>query len=54
MNIPPVSYATINEFPIKVQEALEMKQISTSISEMNESHEKRKEETDEINKQTFS
>ncbi len=55
MNISPINYyATVNDFPIKVQQALEMKQISTSISEMNDAHEKRKEETDAINEQTFS
>jgi hypothetical protein len=54
MNIPPVNYVTVNEYPIKVQHALEMKQISTSMSEMNDAHEKRKEETDEINRQIFS
>jgi hypothetical protein len=54
MQISPVNYPTVNEFPHKVQEALIMKQISTSISEMNDSHEKRKEETDAINEQTFS
>ena len=55
MNISPVHhYATVNEFPIKVQEAMEMKQISTSMSEMNDAHEQRKQETDEINKQTYS
>jgi hypothetical protein len=51
---PTYHYPTINEFPIKVQQALEMKQISTSMSEMNDAHEKRKEETDAINEQTFS
>ena len=54
MNISPVSYTTVNEFPIKVQQALEMKQISTAISEINDSHDQRKEETKEINEQTFS
>ena len=55
MKISPIyHYPTINDFPIKVQHALEMKQISTSMSEMNDAHEKRKEETDAINEQTFS
>jgi hypothetical protein len=54
MNISPVNYTTVNEFPIQVQQALEMKQISTSMSEMNESHQKRKEETDAINEQALS
>jgi hypothetical protein len=54
MNISGVSYTTVYEFPIQVQQALEMKQISNSMSEMNNAHEKRKEETDAINEQTFS
>ncbi len=54
MNISPVTYGTVNQFPSDVQKALEMKQISTSMSEMNDAHEKRKEETDAINEQTFS
>ena len=54
MNISGINYATVNEFPVHVQQALEMKQISTSMNEMNDAHEKRKEETDAINAQTFS
>ncbi len=54
MNISGVSYTTVNEFPIQIQQALEMKQISTSMGEMNDAHERRKEETDEINAQTYS
>jgi hypothetical protein len=54
MNIGGISHNTVNQFPSKVQHDLEMKQISSSISEMNDAHQKRKEETDEINKQTFS
>ena len=54
MNISPVNYATVNQFPLQAQQALEMKQISTTMSEINDSHEQRKEETDEINQQTYS
>lgn len=54
MNIPPISYATVTEFPKEAQQALITKQISTSMSQMNHAHEKRKEETDAINEQTFS
>jgi hypothetical protein len=54
MNISGINYATVNEFPIQAQQALEMKQVSTSMSEMNDAHENRKKETDEINARTFS
>lgn len=54
MNINSVSYPTINDFPSAAQKALEMKGIETSMSQINEAHEERKKETDEINKQIFS
>jgi hypothetical protein len=47
-------YYSVNDFPQQVQEALEMKGISTSMSEIQNSHEQRQEETDEINQQTYS
>lgn len=49
-----IYYASVNDFPQQVQEALEMKGISTSMSEIQNSHEQRQEETDEINQQTYN
>jgi hypothetical protein len=51
MNINPV---TVNDYPIQVQQALEMKSISTSMSQINDAHEERKKEIDEINQQSLS
>ena len=48
MNVNSVSYPTVNDFPLDVQKAAEMKSIETTISQMNEAHEERKKETDEI------
>ncbi|HEY5236463.1 MAG TPA: hypothetical protein VIJ14_09820 [Rhabdochlamydiaceae bacterium] len=54
MNISPVNYSTISDYPIQIQHTQEMNQISTSIGQMNDAHEQRKKETDEINNQTYA
>ncbi len=51
--ISPV-YSSVNQFPQAIQNAIEMKQISTTMSEINDSHEHRKEETDEINREVYN
>jgi len=51
---PTTPYYSVNDLPLQVQEALEMKGISSSMSEIQNSHEQRQEETDEINQQTWS
>jgi hypothetical protein len=54
MNINPTSYSTVNDYPLQVQQAMEMKGISTTMSQINEAHEERKKEIDEINQQSYS
>ena len=54
MNINPVSYSTVNDYPLQVQQAMEMKGVQSTMSQINEAHEERKKEIDEINQQTYS
>ena len=51
--VSSVTFSSVYEFPQKAQEALEMKGVSTAMSEINKSHEERKKETDEINRQVY-
>lgn len=52
--INPISYPTVNDFPPAVQEALEIKGISTTMSEIQNSYEESKQQTDEIYEQIWS
>ena len=52
--VNPISYPTVNDFPQAVQEALEIKGISTTMSEIQNSHEQREQQTDEIYEQIWS
>lgn len=54
MNIPPVGFHTVNDYPLQFQKELEMKGVTTAINQINESHEERKKEIDEITRQIFS
>ncbi len=54
MNIAPISFNTVNDLPLKAQQDLEMQGISSSMREINDAHEQRKEELDQINQQSYS
>jgi hypothetical protein len=54
MNISNVQYTTIADYPIQIQHTQEMNQISAAMGQMNDAHEQRKKETDEINQQTYA